>query len=269
MSIHQAHKADLLLLVVTLLAAISWMFSKEAVLAMPPLLFMSLRFLLAASLLAMAAHRQLRRLSGQQLLRCVRVGTVFGIAMSCWVMGLAMGEHVGEGAFLTSLGVVLVPVIGRLIFAEPVPGSTWLALPVAAAGLALLSLDQGLHLEAGQLFFVAAATIFALYFNLNTRAANTLSTQGMNGECIEHPRVPALALTTVVLAVVGVLTLAKCCGQRHTHTGPVGGTQCHGRHCPAFSGTNLCAKPVTAQPWCCHYGAGTHVDRTDGSRLVR
>ncbi len=25
--------------------------------------------------------------------------------MSCWVMGLAMGEHVGEGAFLTSLGV--------------------------------------------------------------------------------------------------------------------------------------------------------------------
>ena len=117
-----------------------------------------------------------------------------------------MGEHVGEGAFLTSLGVVLVPVIGRLIFAEPVPGSTWLALPVAAAGLALLSLDQGLHLEAGQLFFVAAATIFALYFNLNTRAANTLSTQGMNGECIEHPRVPALALTTVVLAVVGILT---------------------------------------------------------------
>ncbi len=204
--IRQAHKADLLLLVVTLLAAISWMFSKEAVLAMPPLLFMSLRFLLAASLLAMAAHRQLRRLSGQQLLRCVRVGSVFGIAMSCWVMGLAMGEHVGEGAFLTSLGVVLVPVIGRLIFAEPVPGSTWLALPVAAAGLALLSLDQELHLEAGQLFFVAAATIFALYFNLNTRAANPLSTRGTNGESIEHPRVPALALTTIVLAVVGVLT---------------------------------------------------------------
>ena len=154
----------------------------------------------------MVAHRQLRRLSGQQLVRCVRVGAVFGIAMSCWVMGLAMAEHVGEGAFLTSLGVVLVPVIARLIFAEPVPGSTWLALPVAAAGLALLSLEQGLHLEAGQLFFVAAATIFALYFNLNTRAANTISTTDRSGNAIEHPRIPALALTTVVLAVVGVLT---------------------------------------------------------------
>ena len=206
MPVSQAHKADLLLLVVTLLAAISWMFSREAVLAMPPLLFMSLRFLLAASLLAMVAHRQLRRLSARQLFRCVRVGAVFGIAMSCWVMGLAMAEHVGEGPFLTSLGVVLVPVIARLIFAEPVPGSTWLALPVAAAGLALLSLEQGLHLEAGQLFFVAAATIFALYFNLNTRAANTISTTDRNGNPIEHPRIPALALTTVVLAVVGVLT---------------------------------------------------------------
>ncbi len=206
MPVSQAHKADLLLLVVTLLAAISWMFSKEAVLAMPPLLFMSLRFLLAASLLAMVAHHQLRRLSPRQLFRCARVGTVFGIAMSCWVMGLAVGEHVGEGAFLTSLGVVLVPVIARVIFAEPVPGSTWLALPVAAAGLALLSLEHGLHLEAGQLFFVAAATIFALYFNLNTRAANTLTTPGPNGQCIEHPRTPALALTTIVLAVVGLLT---------------------------------------------------------------
>ncbi len=70
----------------------------------------------------------------------------------------------------------------------------------------MLSLDQGVQREAGELVYVGAASIFALYFNLNTRAANTLSTQGMNGECIEHPRVPALALTTVVLAVVGILT---------------------------------------------------------------
>lgn len=206
MSIRPAHKADLLLLVVTLLAAISWMFSKEAVLAMPPLLFMSMRFLLAALLLACVAHRQLRRLSRQQLMRCIRVGLVFGTAMSFWITGLAVGNHVGEGAFLTSLGVVLIPVIARIFFAEAVPGSTWLALPVAAGGLALLSLEQGLHLEIGQLCFVAAATIFALYFNLNTRAANTIATQSASGKRIEHPRIPAMALTTVVLAVVGLFT---------------------------------------------------------------
>ncbi len=36
----------------TLLAGISWIFSKEAVLLMPPLLFMALRFLLAGLVLA-------------------------------------------------------------------------------------------------------------------------------------------------------------------------------------------------------------------------
>lgn len=205
-SLSQANKADALLLVVTLLAAISWMFSREAVLAMPPLLFMSLRFLLAAFFLALVAFPQLARLNREQLWRCARVGLVFGIAMSFWVLGLAFASHVGEGAFLTSLGVVLVPVIARLFFAEAVPGSTWLALPVAVAGLALLSLEQGLHLEAGQLLFIIAAAIFALYFNLNTRAANTLAIRGANGETVERPRIPALALTTVVLTVVGVVT---------------------------------------------------------------
>lgn len=206
MPLSQANKADFLLLIVTLLAAISWMFSREAVLAMPPLLFMCLRFLLASLLLSLVAFPQLACMSLPQLWRCIRVGLVFGIAMSFWVLGLAFASHVGEGAFLTSLGVVLVPVIARLAFAEAVPGSTWLALPVAVAGLALLSLEQGLHLEAGQLLFITAAAIFALYFNLNTRAANNLAIRQANGEMIEQPRIPALALTTVVLAVVGVVT---------------------------------------------------------------
>ncbi|MED5239427.1 MAG: DMT family transporter [Pseudomonadota bacterium] len=206
MPFSQAHKADFLLLVVTLLAAISWMFSREAVLAMPPLLFMSLRFLLASLLLSLVAFPQLARLTTGQLWRCIRVGLVFGVAMCFWVLGLAFATHVGEGAFLTSLGVVLVPVIARVVFAEPVPGSTWLALPVAVAGLALLSLEQGLQLEAGQLLFITAAAIFALYFNLNTRAANTLAIRDSNGHTVEQPRIPALALTTVVLAVVGVVT---------------------------------------------------------------
>ena len=48
-------KADLLLVAVTLLAGVSWIFSKEAVLLMPPLLFMAQRFLLAGLVLALDA----------------------------------------------------------------------------------------------------------------------------------------------------------------------------------------------------------------------
>ena len=77
-----AHKSDLLLVVVTLFAAFGWMFSKEAVLMMPPLMFMAARFLIAGSVLALIALPSLLRLSADQLGRAVGVGAVFGIAMT-------------------------------------------------------------------------------------------------------------------------------------------------------------------------------------------
>ncbi|MDK8464218.1 DMT family transporter [Marinobacter sp. SS13-12] len=209
MPLSNTHKSDLLLVVVTLMAAISWMFSKEAVLLMPPLMFMALRFLLAGSVLAAIAWPSLRRLSLDQVKRSAGVGLVFGVAMSCWVMGLFHATHVGESAFLTSLGVVIVPVIARVVFREEQPLSTWLAIPVAVGGLALLSLKNGFRPEIGQLFFVGAAFIFALYFTLNTRAANQRTVVNRKGEAVEKHRVPALPLTSIALLTVGVVTLIE------------------------------------------------------------
>ncbi len=204
-----AQKSDLLLVIVTLLAAISWIFSKEAVLLMPPLLFMAVRFLIAGGFLAVVAWRPLMRLNADQFKRGVGVGLVFGIAMSFWVMGLVHITSMGEGAFLTSLGVVIVPIVARLIFREAQPVSTWFAIPVAIAGLALLSLRNGFQPEPGQMFFVVAATIFALYFTLNTRAANQRTVTSRAGATIEKQRIPALPLTALALLTVGLVTLVE------------------------------------------------------------
>lgn len=200
-----AAKSDLMLVGVTLLAAVSWIMSREAVLLMPPLLFMSLRFLLASVLLAGIGHTSLRGLDIHAVRRSAGVGLVFAIAMSCWVMGIFTGTHVGEGAFLTSLGVVLVPVIGRLFYGESPPRSTWLALPVAASGLALLSLRHGFSPEAGQVFYLVSAIIFAWFFRLNTQAANARIHTTRDGRKRDIPGVPAIALTSIVLAMVGVV----------------------------------------------------------------
>jgi len=204
-----AHKSDLLLVVVTLLAAISWMFSKEAVLMMPPLMFMAARFLIAGGVLALIALPALRRLNADQVKRSMGVGLVFGIAMSCWILGLFHGDSMGEGAFLTSLGVVIVPIIARVVFGESQPLSTWLAIPIAVAGLALLSLENGFRPDPGQLYFVVAAFIFALYFTLNTRAANQRTVTNKRGETIEKRKVPALPLTALALLTVGLVTLVE------------------------------------------------------------
>ena len=196
-------KADGLLLITTLLAAVSWMFSVEAIALMPPLLFMACRFLIAGLLLAAFGWHELRQLQAQQWLRGLRVGLVFAIGMSCWIMGLQSGVHVGEGAFLTSLGVVLVPVMAWLIFDEAAPRSTWISLPIACAGLALLFLQHELSVAQGQLWFIVAAVIFALFFILNTRASNS---QAQTEKAKHKKRVPPLALTAIVLTTVGMVT---------------------------------------------------------------
>ncbi len=205
MALSQAAKADIYLLIVTVLASVSWIFSKEAVLLMPPLLFMALRFLLAGLVLAAIGQHQMWTLTGRQWLRSVRVGLVFAAGMCLWIMGLHFGHHIGEGGFLTSLGIVLVPVMGRLVFREVVPASTWLALPIALVGLALISLQGGFHAEPGQVFFVAAAIVFALFYTMNTRAANHREVVNAAGELTLVDRVPALPLTAIVMLCVGLV----------------------------------------------------------------
>lgn len=196
-----AAKSDLMLVGVTLLAAVSWIMSREAVLLMPPLLFMSLRFLLAGGLLAVIGHASLRAMDRAALRRAAEVGSVFAVAMSCWVMGIFTGSHVGEGAFLTSLGVVIAPVIGRLLFGERLPRAMWLALPMAATGLALLSLRHGFRPEAGQVFYLTSAFIFALFFHLNLHAAT-----GRPQRRRTVAAIPPIALTAVVLTMVGLVS---------------------------------------------------------------
>lgn len=206
MALSDTHKSDLYLVFVTLLAAFSWAFSKEAVLLMPPLMFMSLRFLMAGALLAFFARRQLPRLEFRQVLRGARVGLVFGSAMSCWVMGIWLGVNLGEAAFIVSLAVVIVPAIARIFFREEQPMSTWLAIPVAVCGLALLSLENGFRPEKGQLLFVAASFIFAISYILTSRTANTRTEVTRKGETVIRERVPALPLTALSMTTAGVLT---------------------------------------------------------------
>lgn len=184
-------KNDFLLVGVTLLAAAGWMFSKFSLQGMPPLYFLGIRFTLAGLVLAAFAAPQLRNLDRGQWRLAASTGALFALALMIWIVGLHHTEHVGEGAFITSIGVVIVPVFARFVFKDQLPMSTWVAIPVAIAGLGLLSLNRGVRLEPGQILFLLAATLFALHFNLIARVVS---------------RVPAMALTSIQLTMVGGLS---------------------------------------------------------------
>ena len=183
-------KADLLLVSVTLIAALGWMFSKESLAGFPPLLFLGIRFVIAGAILFGFGARQVLQMSRAEVIRASLVGLIFCVAMIFWALGLAYGTHIGVGAFLNCLGVVLVPVVA-LCFGERVSRSTWVALPLAALGLGLLSLDEHYAMGWGELSYLCAAVAFAFYFTLNSRAAS---------------QIPAVALAAVQLMVVGVVT---------------------------------------------------------------
>ncbi len=183
-------RADLLLLLVTALAAAGWIFSKEALNGMPPLLFIASRFLLAGLVLCGFALPVLRRLNRRDLLAGAGVGVLFSAALAFWILGLYHSEHLGESAFINSLGILLVPVMARLLFGDRPPRTTWIALPVAGVGFALLSLNAGLRIEASQALITVSAVLFSILINVNSRVVH---------------RLPALPLTAIQLTVVGIL----------------------------------------------------------------
>ncbi|WP_421869802.1 DMT family transporter [Motiliproteus sp.] len=189
MPLSNSARADLVLVLVTLLAAAGWIFSKEALQGLPPLLFIGIRFVLAGLVLLLVGRAKWHWLRRADLLpRALLLGAVMAMAILTWIQGLDKGQHLGEGAFITSLGVVLVPVTAWLIYGERASGNTLVALPVAVAGLALLSLNGGFNTDPGQLYFLAAALLFSLHFTLMAHLACAM---------------PAVILAAIQLLMVG------------------------------------------------------------------
>lgn len=182
-------RADLQLVTVTLLAAAGWLLSREALRGLPPLLFMGSRFAIGGILVAALSPGELRALAKKDLGRACATGVFFAASMHLWVLGLAHASQLSIGAFISSLGVVLIPVVGWLFFRVDIARRTWAAAAVGAAGLALLSSRTGLKPATSDLFFAASALASATHFNMNSRYAS---------------RMPARALTAVQLVVVGI-----------------------------------------------------------------
>lgn len=189
-------RADFYLLMTTLLAGLGWIFSKEVVAVWPPLLFLGVRFFLGGLLLLPFAWEAVKQLKALEFKIILRVGLLFALGMVLWMFGLAHAQHLGVGAFLNTLAIVLVPIIA-MAYGERPSLFVWLALPLSILGMALLFLESHFALGIGEIAFLVAAVVFALNFTLNSQAAYHL---------------PILALTSIQLMIVGVVGLILSAG---------------------------------------------------------
>lgn len=187
-----AFKAELILVLVTVLAGFGWIFAKETLVGLPPLFFMALRFIVAGFVLFLVGQKYFRGLDWPLFKQACFVGVIMGITMMFWVTGLDQGSNLGVGAFITSLGVVMVPLVARFMFGQRPPMNIWLALPIAMLGLALLALNNGLDFEFAQFYFLGAAIGSAFQLNFLSRFSMRM-----------HP----LVLTAIQLIVAGIFLL--------------------------------------------------------------
>lgn len=191
-------KADLILLLVTLLAASGWIFSRESLQGIPPLFFLAIRFLGAAAVLGVSAPRLFTHIQPRQWRAGIPSALCFAAALTIWIHALLLTRHVGVGAFITSFAIVLVPLVGWLLYrTRPLPAHLW-SLPVSVAGLACLGVGQQFEADPSYSLFLIAAILFAIHFTLTAHAVRSL---------------PALPLTTLQLSTTGTVALMLALSQ--------------------------------------------------------
>lgn len=187
-----------ILIFVTMLAALGWVFSLMALRGFPPLFFIGVRFVLAGLVLGIPALPRLRRMSRGECLRSATTGLFLGLSMVSWIEGLHVTDNMGVGAFVGSLGNLFAPILGFALFRWRVNGATLAALGVAALGMACLSLSRGFSLSLSDLYFLGSALASSFTLALNARFAS---------------RIPIVPMTAIQLFVVGAVGLVFAAGE--------------------------------------------------------
>jgi drug/metabolite transporter (DMT)-like permease len=152
--------ADGLLLVATAVWGASFVVVRLTLPEVSPVLFVAIRFTIAAAALAPFVARQPRLFRGNE----ARAGWVVGfwlvLGFALQTKGLETTEP-ARAAFLTGATVVVVPLLGLVCYRRAPSGASLVGVVLATLGLFLLTGPKGGGFATGDLLVLLAATAFA------------------------------------------------------------------------------------------------------------
>jgi len=134
---------------------------KHAVERMPVMDFLAWRFAIAAIVMAVARPSAVTRLSVTARWRGIALGAALAAGYIAQTFGLRRTPATVSG-FITGLFVVFTPLCAGLLLRRKISGTAWIAVGLAAVGLALLSL-HGLSVGTGEAITLLCALSFALH----------------------------------------------------------------------------------------------------------
>ncbi len=158
-------QADGALAVVTLIWGSTFPLVKDVVQQVPPMTFLSVRFMLGAVALAIVTVmvRRWRGLTLRELRWGLLIGLFLWVGYALQTIGLQF-TTASNGGFITGLSVVFVPIFGFVLFRQKPRGWALLGVVMATVGLALLSLriEEGVRVNVGDALVFGCALAFAM-----------------------------------------------------------------------------------------------------------
>ncbi|MDR3098673.1 MAG: DMT family transporter [Paraburkholderia sp.] len=172
---HHHLRANLLMLAAAMIWGSAFVAQRLSLDAIGPFLFTGLRFLLGAGIVsafvfAMGHVQRMRqgrdraapafRLDAALLRSGTVLGLVLAVAISLQQIGLRYTKIANAG-FISSLYVVIVPMIGVLLRHRTGPG-TWIGAALATAGLYLLSINEHFSIMYGDWYQLGCALVISI-----------------------------------------------------------------------------------------------------------
>lgn len=157
--------ANILLLLCTMFWGMSYVLNKIVGSSVPPLEVMALRYIIAAAICVPLFFGRLRHATRRTWGYGIILGLIAFISCTAIFYGLLVTEA-STAAFLTSTAFVFVPFIQTVRHRHLPEPIVVLCTIMAAVGIALLSLKDGLHLSAGALLCLAGGVLYAVFIIL-------------------------------------------------------------------------------------------------------
>ncbi|HYK91180.1 MAG TPA: DMT family transporter [Acidobacteriota bacterium] len=166
MKIPKSVAADAALVFITLIWASTFAIVKQCLGQISPVYFIVLRFWIAALAMVVILPGALRGISLQTLRRGLSLSALLTAGFIFQTLGLRETTP-SRCAFITSLSVLLVPLLGFLLIRYRPRKQTLCGVVLATAGLALLTLNPGeLTISKGDSLTLLCAVAFALHILL-------------------------------------------------------------------------------------------------------
>jgi len=238
----QRLKADMALVVVTIIWGSTFVVVKNALDAVGPLVFVAARFWVAGGALVGLLLLQ-RKIASRPIPiqpRALRAGAFTGVFLTLGYVPQTIGLQTTEAAkaaFITGLSVVLVPLFAATLLRKPPTRTATFGVLVATVGLGLLTLNlnQRLALAPGDLWVLLCAVGFAAHITstacfapnydvLPFTAMQLLTTAALStGAALLFERQALLPPASTLPAIVYMALIAtafvfgvQTWGQRHT-----------------------------------------------------